>query len=190
MSPDSDDIYWRRANQTSQQLGPTALESAAGTGSLKLVELLLDRGAELSPPADYEGDSALARACMREDLALVRLLLDRAASPNPVNPRSASPLSRAAAMGDLSVILLLRAAGAEVSIGAKNQNPLTAAAMNGRLDVVEYLLGLEKRESVFKDAIEKAEKALDGCHAEVVSRLKRFLEEQHPRKWSRMEKVS
>ncbi|GAB1311929.1 hypothetical protein MFIFM68171_02139 [Madurella fahalii] len=100
--------------------GHNALEMACQYDSLnclELVELLLSHGANSNPPDNYTYKSALALACETKNLRLISLLLEwpGGLDPNAVNPRSPSPLSIAAAKGDLEIAILLLASGARVS---------------------------------------------------------------------------
>ena len=156
--------------------GQSALEAVCQRGGLDCIDfvtLLLDRGATLDPPMNYQGSSALEIACSTRNIDLVKLLLDRGMSPNPrfglrlfgggQLELARGPLAIAAANGDIAVVLLLLAAGARVSVGSEHVGyygcsscPLAAAAYKGRLDTVALLLDLETREEAFDWAISAA----------------------------------
>ncbi|MCA9663153.1 MAG: ankyrin repeat domain-containing protein, partial [Myxococcales bacterium] len=77
------------------------LEVAAEIGRVDLVELLLDRGAEIAPEGSL---SALHSAT---DVACARLLLDRGAPLEGADARVITPLASAAQRGDDGVVRLL-----------------------------------------------------------------------------------
>jgi ankyrin repeat protein len=138
--------------------GPSALEMTCihnGPDCVDFVRLLLDRGAELTPPTDYYKENALYAACKNQNMDLIKLLLNQGMDPNQGNWGSL-PLAVTASNGDLVVAVLLLAAGAKVSIGDEYTAPLIATAKNGRLDMVALLLNFETREEVHKYAIDKA----------------------------------
>lgn len=152
-----------------ERLSASAIEETCRLDNpdcINLVELLLDRGAELNPPIDYIGSTVLDIACICRNIDLIKLLLDRGMDPNPKMSYRCGPLAVAAAKGDLVIAILLLAAGAKVSVGSGFcveccfweccPLPLVAAAMNGRLDMVALLLDLETREDVFERAISSA----------------------------------
>ncbi|GAB1312568.1 hypothetical protein MFIFM68171_02778 [Madurella fahalii] len=189
------------------KLGRNAFEIAAGVradsnfGRLRrnidavdidVVRLLLQNGAEVGLPAGYHGDNALAGACDHENLDIVKLLLDWKIDPNPTNRYSRPPLSIAAEKGNLAIALLLVSAGARVMVGGQGgiASPLVAAASRGRLDMVSFLMGGEKREETFKEAISGAK---NWGHAEVALCIQEYVEQQRrppAGKQPRMEELS
>jgi hypothetical protein len=74
--------------------GKTALQIAAGTGNVAVVQLLLDRGADINAP-DVWGGTALFCAAISAQPEMVKLLLKRGADANP-NDDGATALGFAA----------------------------------------------------------------------------------------------
>ena len=75
---------------------------AAENSNLEVVRLLLDKGADPNEN-DSLGNTALTYAISQEQWDMVTMLLNRGADPNaPCNPWS-TPLSIAAAIGNLGV---------------------------------------------------------------------------------------
>lgn len=139
----------------------TPLSEAA---SAAVARLLLDAGAAIEPePVAYA--APLANACMRDDVAFVELLLARGASPNRgdrfrtplestrsvrvaevllaagANPKVGSPIASVAGYGDVALVELLLAHGADPNAcGAREQSPLFYAATSKTGDVVVPIL--------------------------------------------------
>jgi hypothetical protein len=160
-----------------KKLGYSAIEMAAGLAdkelAFKLVSWLLERGAELEPPAGYRGNCALSIACSMGNLDLVKLLLDRRMDPNRKGKTGAAPLSYAAAIGDLTIVLLLLGAGASACADTVlHNNPLVLAAQRGRLDVVALLMEYETRDHILESAISNAK---NSEHTEVASFIQQHL---------------
>ncbi|KAL9040452.1 MAG: hypothetical protein Q9180_001899 [Flavoplaca navasiana] len=111
----------------------TALYLACRSGSLDMVQLLLDAGANVDAQGGPLG-TALHAACFDNYGSVVRLLLQRGASINTPNGKYQSALQAAAASQDPSkqVIDVLLEAGADVNFqGGKYNTALQAAACGG-----------------------------------------------------------
>ena len=122
------------------QGGRTPLLWAAAEGKAHVVELLLERGANMDAQTKVrpreESVSCTPRPCSDGVVACVCPLTLR------VHQSGNTALSRAAAYGHADVAKVLLAAGAEV--GARNSDgltPLHRACRWGHADVVEVLLG-------------------------------------------------
>jgi ankyrin repeat protein len=108
--------------RTQHGLNLTPLQRACEMGSLELVRVLVEAGADVNSTVS-DGDSALTRAvylfgddCNPKDLVdteLVRILLRAGAKVNP--GYGESPLSKAAQSGHVEVVALLISAGADVN---------------------------------------------------------------------------
>ena len=120
---------------------PTPLIVAAGQGRADLVRKLLERGAK-TEVVPSSGETVLHAAARGNSPALVRVFLQKGADPNAKLTRTkATPLSIAAASGNLESVELLLAAGSKVDApGNLGRTPLHIAAANGSLPVVERLL--------------------------------------------------
>lgn len=110
-----------------------ALYLACRSGSLDMVQLLLDSGANVDAQRGPLG-TALHAACFDNHGSVVKLLLQRGASINTPNVKYESALQAAAASQDPSeqVIDVLLEAGADVNFqGGKYNTALQAAACGG-----------------------------------------------------------
>ncbi len=120
--------------------GWTAIETAAGDDSAKLVSILIDGGVTLD---GIDGTRALERAVENNSIDVVKLLLAKGASPNKppaANVNGESALQRAVtrwAINDDMLRLLLHH-GADVK--ADGGSCLQTAARNGCRRAVEILL--------------------------------------------------
>ncbi|MGC4001180.1 MAG: ankyrin repeat domain-containing protein [Anaeromyxobacter sp.] len=93
--------------------GRTALALAVHGGDAATIQLLLDRGA-LVDGRDGAGETALWYAVAAADRALAGRLLDAGANPNlPVGEDRETVLMKAAGLGDLELVKLLLAHGAD-----------------------------------------------------------------------------
>lgn len=71
---------------------------------------------------------------------IVKCLLDHGADPNRGSDSWFLPLAAAAYNGDLAMMELLVAHGAEVNVPHDQASPLELAAMGKRMDLIEWLL--------------------------------------------------
>lgn len=121
-----------------------ALVKVATKGSLNVLRLLLDSGAEVHPKRDNEL-SPLLKAAEAGHLAIVLELLNHHANPNwqvvKTGIAGQTALFRAAEAGHLAVVTTLLARGADPNLRAKNgQTALYLACLRGRNAVVKALL--------------------------------------------------
>ena len=141
--------FWVDVNFISENdmnLSPLAL--AALKGHEKVIELLLDKGAEpnLALPswqAEQEGCTALHLASHRGHKNVAKLLLQGGAEPNIADGVGATPLFDAATEGHKDLVQLLLDKGAELnrtSTEPLGTTPLHCAASKGQKDVVKLLL--------------------------------------------------
>ena len=118
---------------------PRVLRRAMSCGHPPLVSRLIALGA-VRP----DSDALLALAPARENRAeVVRLFIQAGADVNVRDRRfwDATPLERAAGMGDRETVALLLEAGANINAtNAFGQTALWSAAMNGHADVIALLL--------------------------------------------------
>ena len=120
--------------------GRTPLQFAAGHGPKDLVQLLLDRGADVNAKAS-SGGMPLHYAAELGNKEIAELLLARGADVNAKNDIGATPLYQAVDHGQKELVALLLANGADVNTKADSGNtPLHWAAHDGRKDIVELLL--------------------------------------------------
>ncbi|MDR3458658.1 MAG: ankyrin repeat domain-containing protein [Verrucomicrobiae bacterium] len=115
----------------------TPLQTAAGAGQLKVVNFLLDHGAEINGGRF----SALNRAAGMGNRAMVELLLRRGARVDAPERDGQTALHHAAARGYLSVTETLLAAKAAVNaLDVNKATPLTLAVENNAVAVAAALL--------------------------------------------------
>ncbi|KAI1133687.1 hypothetical protein F5Y10DRAFT_283959 [Nemania abortiva] len=155
----------------------TPLAAAARVGSLDLVRLLVQRGADVNqPPKEFRGRTALQAACEGELLDtdeysintdVVRFLIDKGADINaPPAPFGGVTALQAAAMrGNFEIVLLLLDQGADINAPPAEEYgycALDGSATYGKLDMVQFLLNLgalshDRGQSGYKGAIHLAE---------------------------------
>lgn len=114
--------------------GFTPLILAATAGHQKVVEILLNHGADIEAQSERTKDTPLSLACSGGRYEVVELLLNRGANKEHRNVSDYTPLSLAASGGYVNIIKLLLSHGAEINsrTGSKlGISPLMLAAMNG-----------------------------------------------------------
>ena len=148
------------------------LHVAAANSSMKMLRLLLDRGASLEA-RDYSGFTALQKACQAGASNVVALLLQKGADPessydgdkNDLTaslPSNQTPLHLAASYGHLDIVKALLEAGSDLKAltADSRATALHFAVEHGREDVVRYLIDvgadMEAENSLAKTALETA----------------------------------
>jgi ankyrin repeat protein len=160
----------------------TPTQLAADNGRLKIVKMLVDRGADINEAPGYRfGRTALQAATSREnpEMELVQFLLEKGAHVNakPAVHGGITALQGAAISGDIILAKLLLDKGAEVNAAPAlidGRYAIEGAAEHGRLDMVQLLLNAGAKGNVlrgtgFEKAIELAE---ENNHFAVASLLK------------------
>ena len=116
------------------------LHIAAHYGQIKVVELLLERGA-LVDAQDKNKCTPLHLAAQVGHTEVVRLLLERGALVDAQEANQWTPLHLAAHFGETKVVELLLERGALVDVQEEHQwTPLHIAAWKGHTEVAELLL--------------------------------------------------
>ncbi|KAJ5631612.1 NACHT nucleoside triphosphatase [Penicillium longicatenatum] len=116
-----------------------ALQAAALGGHQEVVQILLDRGADVNAQGGRFGN-ALAAAALGGHQEVVQILLDRGADVNAQGGRFSNPLAAAALGGHQEVVQILLDRGADVNAqGGEYGNALLAAAFGGHQEVVRIL---------------------------------------------------
>jgi ankyrin repeat protein len=111
-------------------VGYTALHLAASKGMLRVVEALLNRGADINAPTKG-GDTALMLAAPMDHLGVVKLLLERGADTGVRNEKGKTAKDLAQARDhDRITRLLETVSGSSVGFGTG-----TSARLTGRGDV-------------------------------------------------------
>ncbi|KAL2068429.1 hypothetical protein VTL71DRAFT_16527 [Oculimacula yallundae] len=125
--------------------GTTALILAAVGGFSKIVDVLLEAGAN-QMIADQEKRLALSWAVEKGQVAIVKRLLDSDDTfcMNPNAPDGEQPrflLARAAENGNLAMAKLLHGKGAKLNLGSdSDHSPIHWAVIKGHEDLVAYFL--------------------------------------------------
>jgi len=118
--------------------GSTALHHAAGYGPVATLELLINKGADVSAK-NRRGSTPLHWAILDE--AKVRLLLSKGADVNAKQVQGRTPLFLAAMLGDgVPIMRLLLARGADPNLASANgQTPLMMAS-RANVEVMRLLI--------------------------------------------------
>lgn len=118
----------------------SALLVAARNGHAMVVQMLLDRGADINPQHGRYGN-ALQAAASRGHTQIMQILLDRGADVNTQGGKHGCALQAASYKGFEKAVQLLLDQGADVDIqGGKSGNALRAACRTCHTGVVQMLL--------------------------------------------------
>jgi ankyrin repeat protein len=148
---------------------------AARNGSIKIMELLIDAGADIDGQSGKSGDTPLIIASYRHDYDLARLLIEKGADVNKKNHFGASPFWGACFMGDYKLVKLF-IDKAEIDSPGKfpdvlkkkgekkqfvdNMTPLMVASKSGNIKIVRLLLSrgadIRLKDSLGRSAIDYA----------------------------------
>ncbi len=126
------------------QEGHTALMFAAFNGHTEIVLALIDSNAVVDR-RDLQGRTALLYASTGPFPETVKVRLEKGAEPNIVDSdEHFSPLMHAAAEGNLDVVKLLVANGADLSLtDVDHDNAESFARQAGHLEVADFLQSLQ-----------------------------------------------
>ncbi|RYP70200.1 hypothetical protein DL771_005587 [Monosporascus sp. 5C6A] len=142
-SPSKDDITARLkyGRDFAACKGQTPLSWAAEKGHKEIVQLLLDKGAEIDAK-DSNSRTPLSWAAEKGHKEIVQLLLDKGAEIDSKDKiYSQTPLSWAARNRHKEIVQLLLDRGAEIDSKDNNsRTPLSWAAGNGHKEIVQLLL--------------------------------------------------
>ncbi|MCJ1468158.1 hypothetical protein MMC07_006786 [Pseudocyphellaria aurata] len=119
--------------------GATPLELAAEHGHGAVVNLLMDKIAEVNVQGgDFAG--ALYKASVKGHVAVVKLLLEKSPDANMQGEAYSNALDAAAGEGHKQTVILLLNHGVEVNAGKACDNALCAASERGHEEIVKLLL--------------------------------------------------
>jgi ankyrin repeat protein len=150
------------------------LNLAASTGCVALVELFLERGADVNARDAWEGRyfTPLHVAAEEGHEAVARRLLDAGADTRSRSQHDDTPLHRAAWRGRVATVRLLLDRGAEVNARSHlNDTALHLAAGQGHVAVVQVLLEAGASVNVAPGHTSALHLAVTGGHVEVVRLL-------------------
>ena len=138
--------------------GSAPLHRAVRKGNLDLVQMLIDRHADVNIRDDHRS-SPFHVAARSGKMQILRLLLASGAEMDILDKKRETPLHRAASEGHVETVVLLKEKGS--SIGIRNVDgavPLLKAILRGRESVVQFFLkhiskeDLQDSESAFLHA--------------------------------------
>ncbi|CAG8393438.1 unnamed protein product [Penicillium salamii] len=116
------------------------LHAAAAVGSLGIMTLLLDRGADFEAKSD-DGFTPAFMAARYGDEEMVALLAKRGANLNTSNDEGYTALHFAASNGHVTIVETLIQNGAKINIPTNDGlTALHLAVVGGKMAVMEYLL--------------------------------------------------
>jgi len=122
---------------------------AARRGNLAMLELSLDKGADLRAKDGFQRSALLLAARDARDLEMVKFLQARGLPFDEPDVRGRTPLGYAAGNGDLSMVSYLLEQGAAVDhADGQGQTPLYHAVLAGSKATVERLLAAGARVNV------------------------------------------
>ncbi|KAF3656940.1 putative serine/threonine-protein phosphatase 6 regulatory ankyrin repeat subunit C-like isoform X2 [Capsicum annuum] len=120
--------------------GWVPLHSAASSGNVEIVEILLNRGADVNQKNDG-GRTALHYAASKGRAKIAELLISPGAKINAKDKVGCTPLHRAASTGNSELCELLIEEGAEVDeVDKAGETPLMTAVVCGNKEVALLLI--------------------------------------------------
>ncbi|KAH8813589.1 hypothetical protein DL96DRAFT_1821354 [Flagelloscypha sp. PMI_526] len=126
--------------QLQENLDHALYLAATGAAGIKIIELLVEHGADVNNMAGSFGN-ALHAAALQGSLDVVQFLVEKGADMNKERGYYGSALEAAARGGHLGVVKFLVEKGAIVNKdGGRHSSALQTAALGGHLDVVEFLV--------------------------------------------------
>ncbi|OAQ89061.1 ankyrin repeat domain-containing protein 52 [Purpureocillium lilacinum] len=132
-------ITEQNANETSS-LGRSALFVACANGNIDVVDILLEKGADITI-ASNSGWTPMDVASYSGHAEVVKLLLEKGADITIADNNGRTPVHSASRNGHVKVVKLLLEKGAAIAIAGNNgRTPVHSASLNGHAEVVKLLL--------------------------------------------------
>lgn len=132
--------------------GRTALHLAARAGGIKIVEYLLQLGANPSAQ-DLAHWTPLHIAAEKNHEHIVRLLIKSGSDLNAIGPQYTTPMDLALSHRRIEIVELLLEAGADPNIGDEQRwTPLQYAARDGNARLIDALLRIQRTDLEPQDA--------------------------------------
>jgi len=129
-----------KANANKEYYGTTPLIVAAGSSSLKVVDLLINSGAKLNK-TDEKAFTPLLSACLTGRPEVVKYLLDKGANVNVKSKTGLSAIEAAVLRNDPEMIDLLISKGVDIETKDESgKTPFWVAAMLGHRKTMKKLL--------------------------------------------------
>ena len=169
---------WQSNSDVSEQINAqggrhgNALQAASVGGHVQVVQMLLEKGADVNNPGGTFGN-ALQAASSGGHIQVVQMLLDKGAIVNAKGGFFGNALQIASYKGHTQVLQVLLHKGAHVNEqGGFSNNALQAASINGHIQVVQMLLdngaNVNAQGGKFGNALHTAS---FGGHVQVVQML-------------------
>lgn len=119
----------------------TALQAAAISGNVNIVEMLVQAGADIND-IDSLGQTPLHRAAYYNHLPVVKFLINKGADVKGIDSEGHSPVLLAALMGHREIFACLFASATEsiTNSAVMKQRSLHLASRNGRTSIIEHLI--------------------------------------------------
>lgn len=129
----SEGYYW--------PLGVPPTVWAAAIGDLKLLKMLMDKGADIHVLTDNGGSRTLFHAIGMQQVEMVAFLLDQGVAVNAHYYADLTPAHHAVLVENIDILKLLIEHGADLSLVDKSgHSPADWAAMKGNADVLEIFV--------------------------------------------------
>jgi ankyrin repeat protein len=126
--------------ETNDEQGFTVLLWASRNGHAKMVQYLLDKGAN-KESACMNGLRSLHHACNNNREACVRLLLKCGCDPNSADVMGNTPLHYAASRGILNLVINVVDEGGDIkALNKAGQSILHRATVGGHVGIVRFLI--------------------------------------------------
>ncbi|KAK7905423.1 hypothetical protein LTR67_000145 [Exophiala xenobiotica] len=155
------------------ECGRTALIWASDFGHEKVVQILLNAGADVNAQAQgvrYGNSNALSAASARGNEKVVQILVDRGADVNALGYHGTA-LSAASAWGYEKIVQMLLDRGADVNALGKDGTALDVASKAGHEKIVQLLLNAAADVNALEYYGTALDVALEGGHEEIVQIL-------------------